>query len=246
MRLQAGVSAAEVNNGILIGQGEWELYVVATDRGETHNLAQERPDVYHSLLAVWHEYVEKSVSLFRPTSNPEACYGRSANFPRSGQMRLPVDPRAPIDGERHRFNMALPQRLASGDLAQYRNYGELPVDSDQLLLCGMVRLPEGGYPEKRFIATRSVDAFWIDATEVTNAQLASFVAATGFGTTAQRLGYGVVITPPAGGQSMPAAYQWWCKLLARPPAFTRAGWADGGPERPNGNTRPRPRVEPGI
>jgi hypothetical protein len=63
-------------------------------------------------------------------------------------MRLPLDPRAPIDGERHRFNMALPQRLASGDLAQYRNYGELPVDSDQLLQCGMVRLPEGGYPRK--------------------------------------------------------------------------------------------------
>ncbi len=101
-------------------------------------------------------------------------------------------------------------------------------------------------PEKRFIATRSVDAFWIDATEVTNAQLASFVAATGFGTTAQRLGYGVVITPPADGQSMPAAYQWWCKLVARPPAFTRAGWADGCPERPNGNTRPKPRVEPEI
>jgi hypothetical protein len=141
------VSAAEVNNGILIGQGEWELYAVATDRSETHNLAQERPDVYHSLLAVWHEYVEKSCRYSARRATLRHAMADQPTF--RGPVKCACQStRAPIDGERHRFNMALPQRLASGDLAQYRNYGELPVDSDQLPLWGMVRLPEGGYPEK--------------------------------------------------------------------------------------------------
>lgn len=77
-----------------------------------------------------------------------------------------------------------------------------------------------------------VSGFWMDATEVTNAQFAAFVAATGYVTTAERapdweelrkqlppgtpkppdsllVASSLVFTPPAQGGSLQHAAQWW-------------------------------------
>lgn len=58
---------------------------------------------------------------------------------------------------------------------------------------GMVWVPTGTfafgdsvYPEEQPIRTASVTGFWMDRTEVTNAQFAEFVQATGYITTAER------------------------------------------------------------
>ncbi len=62
-------------------------------------------------------------------------------------------------------------------------------------LAGMVRIPGGrfimgsdtGYPEEAPAHAVEVDGFWIDATTVTNAQFAAFVAATGHVTVAEKV-----------------------------------------------------------
>jgi formylglycine-generating enzyme required for sulfatase activity len=58
---------------------------------------------------------------------------------------------------------------------------------------GMVWVPAGSftfgdtvYPEEQPVRPVSVQGFWMDRTEVTNAQFAAFVAATGYVTTAER------------------------------------------------------------
>jgi formylglycine-generating enzyme len=58
---------------------------------------------------------------------------------------------------------------------------------------GMVWIPPGSfafgdtvYPEEKPVRPVSVRGFWMDRTEVTNAQFAAFVAATGYVTTAER------------------------------------------------------------
>jgi formylglycine-generating enzyme len=45
---------------------------------------------------------------------------------------------------------------------------------------------EDHYPEERPVREATVGAFWIDATEVTNAQFEAFVTATGYQTIAER------------------------------------------------------------
>lgn len=63
-----------------------------------------------------------------------------------------------------------------------------------LALAGMVRIPGGAflmgsdrhYAEEKPQHPAQVDAFWMDATTVTNAQFAAFVAATGYRTIAER------------------------------------------------------------
>ncbi len=111
---------------------------------------------------------------------------------------------------------------------------------------GMVLIPAGEFtmgwdgPEGRFDERPShrvrVDAFWIDATEVTNAQFALFVEATGYVTTAEReidwdlmrlqvppgtakpaaesLAPGsLVFTPPDVAVSLDDYTQWWTWTL---------------------------------
>ena len=39
-----------------IGKGTWELYDVATDPAERHDLAAERPDKVKALIAIWDDY----------------------------------------------------------------------------------------------------------------------------------------------------------------------------------------------
>lgn len=79
---------------------------------------------------------------------------------------------------------------------------------------GQVKIPAGdvllgedgaGSPGRR----ERVEAFWIDRHEVTNAQFAAFVAATGYVTDAERQGGGAVFQQPDAVDGLDDARQWW-------------------------------------
>lgn len=93
-------------------------------------------------------------------------------------------------------------------------YSGLPEGWGEDRYAGMVRIEGGefepgnedGYPEEFPNGRTTVSSFWIDRTEVTNAQFAAFVEATGYVTEAEREGRGVVFRVPAG----PAREgSWW-------------------------------------
>lgn len=89
---------------------------------------------------------------------------------------------------------------------------------------GVIRLGrDDGFPEERPARIVSVESFWIDTHEVTNAEFAAFVDATGFLTSAERTPYiaataevpddfhepgGAVFVPP---KATPVinAFNWW-------------------------------------
>jgi arylsulfatase len=50
------------------GPGSWQLYDLAADRGEIHDLAASRPDKLAELLALWDRYVEETGVLLEPVS----------------------------------------------------------------------------------------------------------------------------------------------------------------------------------
>lgn len=69
---------------------------------------------------------------------------------------------------------------------------------------GMVHVPSGKFlrgsqsapsPDARPAHAVQLDQYWIDAHEVTNAEFAQFVAATGYRTTAEELGFSYVFRP---------------------------------------------------
>jgi formylglycine-generating enzyme required for sulfatase activity len=96
--------------------------------------------------------------------------------------------------------------------------GELTPGSDQ------------GYAEERGGTAQSVSGFWIDRTEVTVAQYAQFVAATGHVTQAEHEGEAPVFEAPSGGEA--PDYSWW--KLTRGANFRQpAGPGAGSSERPN-------------
>jgi formylglycine-generating enzyme required for sulfatase activity len=70
-------------------------------------------------------------------------------------------------------------------------------------------------PEERPAQVRAVEGFWIDRTEVTNAQFAAFVEATGYVTQAERAfspsepAGSAVFTPPDAGAGVQAYTDWW-------------------------------------
>lgn len=82
---------------------------------------------------------------------------------------------------------------------------------------GQVLLPEGefllgsqgGYADERPTRPTKVRGFWIDRTEVTNAQFASFVAASGYVTTAERLGGAAVFVVPTPAELRARPLAWW-------------------------------------
>jgi formylglycine-generating enzyme required for sulfatase activity len=66
-----------------------------------------------------------------------------------------------------------------------------------------------GYEEERGEVQSKVDGFWIDQTEVTVAQFADFVKATGYVTEAERDGGAVTFHTPTREQLDNHAYPWW-------------------------------------
>lgn len=85
-------------------------------------------------------------------------------------------------------------------------------------LAGMVHLPAGqiqlgslaGYPDERPAGGPvRVPAFWMDRTEVTNAQFARFVEATGYVTEAEREGAAAVFRPLPPGKAPQRDGEWW-------------------------------------
>ena len=103
---------------------------------------------------------------------------------------------------------------------------------------GMVRVAGGefmfgslaGYPDERpaSAARQQVGAFWIDQTEVTNAQFEQFVRATGYVTEAEREGAAVVFGTPDEAELQRRPYAWWKYVRG-------ASWKD-----PHGAHAPRP------
>jgi len=76
---------------------------------------------------------------------------------------------------------------------------------------GWVRLgTDGGYPDERPASSPvQVKAFWMDRTEVTNAQFAAFVKATGHVTDAERQGGGAVFEVPTPDALRERPLAWW-------------------------------------
>lgn len=101
---------------------------------------------------------------------------------------------------------------------------------------GMAWVPPGaftfgstlGYPDERPASAHklAVSGFWIDQTEVTNAQFERFVRATGYVTQAEREGAGVVFHRPSEAELSQRPYAWWSYVRG-------ASWkAPGGPAAP--------------
>lgn len=119
------------------------------------------------------------------------------------------------------------------------DFDGLPTQFGQARHSGMVRVPagsiqlgaRGAYADEQPSGERvQLPAFWIDRTEVTNAQFAAFVRATGYVTDAEREGAAAVFRRPARGETASDG-SWWVWQ-------TGANWRQPeGPQRP---TRARP------
>jgi formylglycine-generating enzyme required for sulfatase activity len=104
-----------------------------------------------------------------------------------------------------------------GEKARCSAYSGLPPGWGQDPHAGMTSIRSGdfvygsdrGYAEEKSITQRHIEAFWIDRTEVTNAQFASFVAATGYVTDAERHGGAAVFVIPSLDQPPTGAGGWW-------------------------------------
>ena len=103
-----------------------------------------------------------------------------------------------------------------GNLQSCQKYSGLPEKWSQDPLSGMVKIQGGSYsignneayPEEKSLlnSTRNVADFYIDATEVTNAQFQSFVDATGYITEAETQNEAAVFTQP---NEKVADLKWW-------------------------------------
>lgn len=109
-----------------------------------------------------------------------------------------------------------PASMALGSFARCEAYSGLPPGWPELADAGMVWVRAGlaqlgserGYADERPLLREPVPGFRIDATEVSNAQFAAFVAATGHTTEAERLGGGVVFASPV-SDSTATPSSWW-------------------------------------
>ncbi|MDR3414995.1 MAG: formylglycine-generating enzyme family protein [Nevskia sp.] len=103
-----------------------------------------------------------------------------------------------------------------GTRAACEAYAGLPAGWGTDPHAGMVQIGGGsfgfgsgrGYPEERPQVDTTVAAFWIDRTEVTNAQFAGFVAATGYVTEAERHPGAMVFRVPHGDEEVTPG-SWW-------------------------------------
>ena len=85
---------------------------------------------------------------------------------------------------------------------------------------GMVLVPGGsflmggedGQPHEMPVHEVRVDPFYMDEREVTNAQFAEFVSATGYVTEAERWGWSLVFLPHIEGGERVAGAEWWLRV----------------------------------
>lgn len=104
-----------------------------------------------------------------------------------------------------------------GSVTGCQAYSGIPANWKNEPLAGMVRITggrftpgtEGGYSDERPFTPVIVGDFWIDRTEVTRAQFASFVEATGYVTEAERSGGGAVFKAPLESAADGSALPWW-------------------------------------
>ncbi|AXQ27600.1 formylglycine-generating enzyme family protein [Solimonas sp. K1W22B-7] len=124
----------------------------------------------------------------------------------------------------HALQPAVPATGAApdplGSPAACRDYSGLPRGWGVTPRAGMLRVAAGrfergslrGYADERPLVDTRVDAFWMDRTEVSNAQFASFVAATAYVTEAERTGATAVFrVPPPDAAALEPGSGW--KLL---------------------------------
>lgn len=113
----------------------------------------------------------------------------------------------------------MPASAELGTPSKCAAYSGLPLAWRTNKFAGMKRLAGGtfvlgsieGYPEEKPSRQATVSAFWVDQTEVTNAQFEAFVKATGYVTDAEREGRGVVFRPP-GDAAAADADGWWVHM----------------------------------
>ena len=112
--------------------------------------------------------------------------------------------------------------LALGDLNRCQNYSGLPPEWGKAPYAGMQYIAAGeftlgsnlAYADERNFGTpkRVVAAFWMDQTEVTVAQFAQFVAATGYITDAEQQQAAAVFSPdpkqPKDWWQLKSGYSW--------------------------------------
>ena len=121
-------------------------------------------------------------------------------------------------------------------------YSGLPAGWGSDAHAGMARIGGGsfifgserGYPDERPAqpGVTRVNGFWIDRTEVTQAQFSAFVKATGYVTEAERQGAGVVFHIPTAQELAQRPYAWWTLAPGAqwrtPPAGADAAGTAGG------------------
>jgi formylglycine-generating enzyme len=110
-----------------------------------------------------------------------------------------------------------PAASALGTPAACAQYGGVPSGFGGDRHAGMVRVVGGrfemgsrhGYADERPAGQVAVEGFWIDRTEVTNAQFTAFVRATSYVTLPEREGGAAVFTPPAEDELGDEGMSWW-------------------------------------
>jgi len=135
--------------------------------------------------------------------------------------------------------LASPRGPALGTRELCAQYTGIPAGLERDPHSGMVFIAGGmltpgsvrGYAEERGGTDQPIAGFWIDRTEVTNAQFARFVAATGHVTQAERSGAAPVFHRPSPEELAERDYAWW-----RPTAG--ADWRH--PERPSSHMTDKP------
>lgn len=126
--------------------------------------------------------------------------------------------------------------LNLGDTSKCLNYSGMPPNWSNDKTAGMVQLPAGqiqlgtteGYADEKPFKQEltSVKSFWIDATEVTNAQFAEFVQQTGYITDAEKQGGAAVFIQPT---APVAEMQWW---VFKPDANWKQPWGANSNKHP--------------
>ncbi len=112
---------------------------------------------------------------------------------------------------------AIKPQLALGTRANCEAYKGLPLGWGKAKHAGMVKIAAGefqlgserGYADERPLQFTRIDSFWIDRTEVTNAQFAAFVTATNYVTEAEKAGGSAIFKTPDVADGQVVEGSWW-------------------------------------